>query len=1071
MNGDDTTISAEQPWLGLASFSEETRAYFHGREEEVGELCRRVQRKTLTTLFGQSGLGKTSILRAGVVPRLRAEGYCAAYVRVDYSAAAPPPAEQLKQAIFRSTADSGTWTQAGVSVVGESLWEFLHHRDDVLRDASGRTLIPLLIFDQFEEIFTLAQTDDAGRRRAAEFLEQLADLVENRPPRDLEARIEQDESIAVQFDFNRTDYRVLIALREDYLAPLESLRAKMPSITQNRMRLARMTGEQALAAVIRPGGRLVSQEVAESIVRFVAGGAELRNAEIEPSLLSLICRELNNARIAQGRKEIAADLLAGSHDAILTDFYERALTDQPAGVRKAIEDHLLTDSGHRENLAEERMLKLLAAAGAQPDAPSTLATLVNRRLLRVEDRLDLRRVELTHDVLCGVVEQSRRTRLEREAREAAERELAAQQAEAEATRTALQRARRIAVGCAVLALLAVGSAVFGIFSARRAALAEAEAVKVRTISETSRIEAEKLVVFLLDDFYEEVQPIGRIDAVASLATRTVDYYRQLPAEALTPATLRNGALARARLAQVLSALGRDNDALKIIDEAEAVLTRLRTSGDDTPDTLLATARIGLTRGTIENGRGDFMRARQAADTALAAIKPLLAGKQVPQIATAIAARIYRNNGFALSRSGNRSGAITQLAEARRLLLSLGAQNPENVVDAAELVRTNWLYGEALRNAGQAAEAVPLLREAVVIADGILARNPANRPVLRAKATALSQLSQVEADRLRYAAALDIAREATRINESISTLEPKESRNNLRVTRLYEATALAELGRWAEASKASAAAIELRAGESIGGFSLFNMARGLSERAFVAAIQGKDDDARSLLARARDAAAEHAKVNPNKIDNGLLKAFYSLTLAQIQLLRRDTSGVEAAMAEPIAAVDALRKDGPASNQQSIGLLTSALATAAEAAALQGAHARAEQHARAELQEWLRDKNPSLFDQRAAHGARVRLALALARQGKLAEANATLRPVLDFFALPAVRTSDSVLLNAEHARALFAAALANPSRRGELLAEARSLFDVLPADLRRLRNLALTGEEIEREIRRGPIATRS
>ena len=75
----------QHPWLGLASFTEETRAYFYGREEEVAELARRVQRKLLTVLFGQSGLGKTSILRAGIVPRLRPQGYCPVYVRIDYS--------------------------------------------------------------------------------------------------------------------------------------------------------------------------------------------------------------------------------------------------------------------------------------------------------------------------------------------------------------------------------------------------------------------------------------------------------------------------------------------------------------------------------------------------------------------------------------------------------------------------------------------------------------------------------------------------------------------------------------------------------------------------------------------------------------------------------------------------------------------------------------------------------------------------------------------------------------------------------------------------------------------------
>ncbi len=401
-------IDHEHPWLGLASFTEETRAYFYGREEEIAELSRRVQRKLLTILFGQSGLGKTSILRAGIVPRLRPEGYCPVYVRIDYSRDAPEPSEQIKEAIFRATQSLGQWTQTGVAVSGESLWEFLHHRDDVLRDSSGRTLIPLLIFDQFEEIFTLAQSDDFGRKRAAQFLEDLADLVENRAPKALEARIEQDEAAAERFDFTRGDYRILIALREDYLAHLEGVKGIMPSITQNRMRLARMTGAQALTAVLKPGGRLVSEEVAESIVRFIAGGSELPNAEVEPSLLSLICRELNNARIAQGRSEISADLLAGSRDTILSEFYERALADQPPGVRQFIEDEMLTESGFRESLAEERVRKAFAAVGAPPD---TLAKLVDRRLLRIEERLDLRRVELTHDVLCSVVQGKPRSAL------------------------------------------------------------------------------------------------------------------------------------------------------------------------------------------------------------------------------------------------------------------------------------------------------------------------------------------------------------------------------------------------------------------------------------------------------------------------------------------------------------------------------------------------------------------------------------------------------------------------------------------------------------------------------------
>ena len=109
----DIAIDPENPWLGLSSYSEESRAYFQGRDDEAAELARRVRRKLLTVLFGQSGLGKTSLLRAGLVPRLRGEGFCPVYVRVDYSPESPPPSEQIKQAIFKATAAAGHWTRPG----------------------------------------------------------------------------------------------------------------------------------------------------------------------------------------------------------------------------------------------------------------------------------------------------------------------------------------------------------------------------------------------------------------------------------------------------------------------------------------------------------------------------------------------------------------------------------------------------------------------------------------------------------------------------------------------------------------------------------------------------------------------------------------------------------------------------------------------------------------------------------------------------------------------------------------------------------------------------------------------
>src|SRR6516165_12378470 len=66
---EESGVNSENPWLGLASFTEEQSGYFFGRDGEIAELFRLLKRETLTVLFGQSGLGKTSLLQAGLFPQ------------------------------------------------------------------------------------------------------------------------------------------------------------------------------------------------------------------------------------------------------------------------------------------------------------------------------------------------------------------------------------------------------------------------------------------------------------------------------------------------------------------------------------------------------------------------------------------------------------------------------------------------------------------------------------------------------------------------------------------------------------------------------------------------------------------------------------------------------------------------------------------------------------------------------------------------------------------------------------------------------------------------------------------
>lgn len=782
-------VDDQNPWLGLDSFTEETRGYFYGREDEIAELARRVQRKSLTILFGQSGLGKTSILRAGIVPRLRPEGFCPIYVRIAYGADTPPPAEQIKDAIARATTAAGQWTRVGVAVEGESLWEFLHHRDDTLLDAQGKPLIPLLIFDQFEEIFTLSQIDDLGRRRAAEFVEDLANLVENRPPKALEARMEEDDTAGERFDFARNDYRVLISLREDYLAHLESFKPVMPSITQNRMRLARMTGAQALAAVVKPGGKLVSLEVAESIVRFIAGGSELANAEVEPSLLSLICRELNNARIAQGRAEISADLLAGSHATILSEFYERALRDQPPGVHRVIEDQLLTEAGFRESLAEERVLKAFAAAGAAPDA---LAALVNRRLLRIEERLDVRRVELTHDVLCGVVRAARELRQEREARDDAERKLAAQRERERQTRAALQRARRIAFGCALLSVVAVASAIYGYISSNRAR-------ETRSMAEGARSEAERLVGYLLDDFYDQLAPVGRLDVVAELAKRALGYYDGLPPELRSPATTRNRALALVRYASALTAQAKLDEAGKAIDDAVSSLEKLHRDGDSSEATVLGLAQALSGHARIETSRAHFDEARAPAEQAVALIKPLATSSGADPAVQRAYCWALTGLGYAQLRSGQPEQAVPTFNAARVAIAPLDASTLDIPAASCDVDASTWL-SEAYARSNQLPEARDTTRQGLALADRVLAQQPIDLPVMRRRAVMISFLAADASYTLHLARALEFDDSQIRAWDELLRIDSTSnaSWNNRGIAFLSRAGALWKLGRFREA---------------------------------------------------------------------------------------------------------------------------------------------------------------------------------------------------------------------------------------------------------------------------------
>ena len=1048
-------VDARNPYLGLISFTEETREYFFGREEEVAELARRVQRKLLTVLFGKSGLGKTSILRAGLLPRLRRHGYCPVYVRIAYGRDSPEPAEQIKAAIRRAASVSGEWTQAGVAAAGESLWEFLHHRDDVLRDADGAPLLPLLIFDQFEELFTLAQGDEFGRARAASFIEELADLVENRPPKAFEARLDEDDSAAERFDFARSDYRVLIALREDYLAPLESLRQIMPSLLQNRVRLGPMTSAQALEAVRRPGGHLVSEATASAIVRFVAGGSQRAEATVEPSLLSLVCRELNDARLAQGREEISLELLGGSHESILVNFYERSLADQPAGVRRVIEDELLTDSGFRENIAEERLLKRFQAAGAAPEA---LSTLVNRRLLRIEERLDVRRVELTHDVLCGVVKTSRDQRQEREARETAERVLEEQRERARAARHALRRARAVALGCILLAALALSAALFAYVSAERARRAERLALQNRALAEQARNHAEHLLGYLADDFERQLESFGQLKLIAEFTQRQIDYFHSLPAALRSPETLRYGALALIEHAETLRELGDYDTGIRNLREAMGLLTQLRRGAHPTAATEIALGRADTARCLIVTVR-DPTAGLKACHHAVALLRPIAMRPGASVAARQAYLEALTGVGWAEQNFGvDYRGAEHATREAMRIAAVLGAEDLRNLQISADYAFAGAWRVNALVNLDRNQEALRVGKAVLAVTNGVLAQRPWYRLTLNAKEITESTLAQAAGDELDPRAGEQFGRAELQSAQAILRLDPKnvDMRNNLGLAITDVCVPLWARGQlraalgwchraldaWAQVSKSLSGGFVVQVRyvaartadwQAVAG-DLSGALRTAAATAHLAAPHPSDAPPAGggWFGLSLDAQAVAAEV---AYERGQFRAASHRAQAAIRRLR-DTKVHHADTLARAFLLDAFaRVDAQAEFQ------LGHFAAAAAAARLALAQATIVAPFSSSV----------LASERTRAQISALLAMALARQGKRPQAAQVIGPVVTFEERLLQRNHGDVWVPYQLAGALYAQSLCDPLERARLRARAARLLEGLPPTLKALRDV--------------------
>jgi WD40 repeat protein len=474
--GARVAIDENNPWPGLGSFDESAERFFNGRRAESAELRRLVVHAPLTVLFGASGLGKTSLVQAGLFPQLRKDHFVPIYVRLDVRDRSAPLVEQLRAALqFQIDA-------RGIDAVSmhprESLWTFLHRRDLELWSAQNHLLTPVFVLDQFEEVFTLGAENSAAIDRLRV---DMADLIENRVPADLAPVIARGDAASDAISLDRQRYKVLLSFREDFLPAVEGWKRDIPSLLRNRLRLLPMSGEQAFEAVHLTASHLVDEPLARGIVRFVAAAQEesatneathesLNDLVVEPALLSLVCHGLNEKRQAQHKSTFDAALLRGTGQAVISDYYENAVRDLPGHVQRFIENELITERGFRKPCDVDDARSIHGVTDQE------LAVLVNRRLLRIEPHRGTERVELTHDLLTRVVREHRN-------------------AQREADRTRRQR-RRTAAFAALAAVLVALVVTFGwlYFAARSdrliAQAARRTAEQAQHDAQTAQTEAE-----------------------------------------------------------------------------------------------------------------------------------------------------------------------------------------------------------------------------------------------------------------------------------------------------------------------------------------------------------------------------------------------------------------------------------------------------------------------------------------------------------------------------------------------------------------------------------------------------
>lgn len=447
------------PYKGLAAFAERDHLFFFGRERDSEVVAANLMASRLTVLYGPSGVGKSSLLRAGVAQRLQA---------------LVPSGGGVEGGPVVAVIDS--WRDDPLGAVASAVGA---PADVPLADAlAERALVAggelYLVLDQMEE-YLLYHGRDGG---------PLALVLEDVLKRPV------------------LPVHVLLGVRDDALADLDALKRRLPGLFGNVLRLdhltraaARMAIEGPLRAFAELGGPVVTatEEFVEAVLDQVAAGRidqglsgrglvgeGERARRVEAPYLQLVLERLWEIEGDRGSNTLRASTLEelGGAERIVEEHLERALTglgDEERDLAALLFDHLVTPSGTKIAHATDDLARYGRVNRGRLEP--VLGTLDTARILR---RVPGRsggppRYEIYHDVLAPAV-LAWRTRHELESERAAAR----------------RRHRRLALVAALALVALAGTLALAAWalSQRHEARAQADLARSRELAALALTELE-----------------------------------------------------------------------------------------------------------------------------------------------------------------------------------------------------------------------------------------------------------------------------------------------------------------------------------------------------------------------------------------------------------------------------------------------------------------------------------------------------------------------------------------------------------------------------------------------------